>query len=1448
MANTIMTSKNVFSDGLVSDFAPDNTQATTFTSALNATLLTFNGNEMSLQNDMGNARVESAYLPEGYIPIGTCEFGDIIYIVSYNPLTNKSQVGCFPSPERNISSDEISDSFQTIQSSDFQEINEEQKTTGKLHASTVKKVLFDNRYINPGDKFVIYTGQGQLSDNRTTISDIGNTGHQYGTWPKLLKLHVVSIDESGKITYLDPSVKWYENKEENSTNDYFLTQVQEKLGTPDLDSYRNLTSSGYSIFQSKNSGKLAILGELEQINSFNCAYSVVPQSITKGKDDIIYQSYNIYLHVSWTSDSNDINPSGIAVLETNWVGKNGGKYRIGEYNDNKYSYSSYYPEDEQYKKPIQNGSYKIVKELTRIYKPELLTSTSSYSDYLGNSSIPSYRRTILSEDQKYITSFNYYINSDHDNYNVGWGWMIKDEDDQDNKKLIQDLRDVTRITQAKYENGNYKLNEYYFNLDGLDKDGNGKTKDIKGELISIGGPRTLSADIVNNYFKKDVTVLLVENYEVPIQNIIKENKKEIARIETDIENLIWKFKVAPCMPYGVLEQFSTELVIDFDKIKKEKLSLNQWKYWNQGELITLTYGFDINLPDNNQIENIEFEFYDNQGLARKQIVSGRTSYSGVFTDFIQLNTPQDIGECHAGEPYIGDFAEGLVYWNPESNKEEDKFPRPATQADMDSEKNPNKDFIYTNDFGMLYPNFLYKVAIKINYGVPNELGEFSTRSTKIFSRWLWTNSMYNDRYFDTQDFDTLPVELNLGVNYNITSNPNYKLSKSFYYNDAIEKEDVINSSLGAQVIHVNQDGKQEGNINLKAEVGLAETYNTLYLLKGASDIKTTCRLGRSKIEVNDFKFHSESQKLEIEQLRPQIDDSLSVSTGILTSMGEKLKKLLNTTKGDNISELWESSYQSYKDTFSLSFVDEANNNDFQYIDPNTDQVQISNSSVGIDKDKLESEGINLTLTGIQFNKQCLTNYQEVEMDLPVVKSIARDPDLRHQFNIYWDNSNKHFYFNKVLYVHAMKREGQPSIFGWASFDSANTNNVGFNEESEVTAETDNQPIYPNNYQVLQALDKLGINQELIPIWIVSKYKQKTYLGVKGSIPQMFTGNPVNANPDREVWINNSEMDWVVQKRLCWPKNVHDSGTHTMAFQLAFYRKGEFFQLLNNATIGTSNSFNQITYRYHVLSNQTSGNYTLADELVRFLDGLYIQRGTEKYQGLTFSNLCYASYQESWKKHIIVSTEYTSNNANNIIAFKNGVSVQSYLDRVNEVISKKVEGIKHNNDIDIKLLESDTIIDFQYNISNDISDFNQIYYEMSQTPKSLIYLRGEKTPKVSYNTYESELWIQKGGELIPYSGNVPNARDGNIEWENNQADGNLYFTNSMPYLTSPGNIIKYDSITGISPNIFQNHYSLEFQISTEEEGSKDHSNLVGFLNAGLGPTYYSKFKPIGGILS
>lgn len=118
---------NTFMGGLNKDFNPIATPNDVLTDALNATLITFNGNELMLQNDMGNTNLtyyprtydaitsennndidyketvskirEKVKLKEGYIPIGIKEHGDIIYIVSYNPEEKRTEIGSFPGPE-----------------------------------------------------------------------------------------------------------------------------------------------------------------------------------------------------------------------------------------------------------------------------------------------------------------------------------------------------------------------------------------------------------------------------------------------------------------------------------------------------------------------------------------------------------------------------------------------------------------------------------------------------------------------------------------------------------------------------------------------------------------------------------------------------------------------------------------------------------------------------------------------------------------------------------------------------------------------------------------------------------------------------------------------------------------------------------------------------------------------------------------------------------------------------------------------------------------------------------------------------------------------------------------------------------------------------------------------------------------------------------------------------
>lgn len=70
-------------------------------------MITFNGNEMLMQNDMGNATIKdddgnAVSLPEGYIPVGIKEHGGVLYIASVTK-DGKSELGSFPSPEIKMS-------------------------------------------------------------------------------------------------------------------------------------------------------------------------------------------------------------------------------------------------------------------------------------------------------------------------------------------------------------------------------------------------------------------------------------------------------------------------------------------------------------------------------------------------------------------------------------------------------------------------------------------------------------------------------------------------------------------------------------------------------------------------------------------------------------------------------------------------------------------------------------------------------------------------------------------------------------------------------------------------------------------------------------------------------------------------------------------------------------------------------------------------------------------------------------------------------------------------------------------------------------------------------------------------------------------------------------------------------------------------------------------------
>lgn len=151
---------NSFDGGMVLDFNPLQTSNEVLTKALNATLVTMNGNERVLQNDWGNARVESAFLPAGYVPVGVKEHGGIIYVASHNPLTNRSQIGSFPSPERNLGD---------ISTDDDITFGDNDTNKDILYEA---ELLFDGAVIHPGDKFSLtFNTSSDLQHINNTLPD-----------------------------------------------------------------------------------------------------------------------------------------------------------------------------------------------------------------------------------------------------------------------------------------------------------------------------------------------------------------------------------------------------------------------------------------------------------------------------------------------------------------------------------------------------------------------------------------------------------------------------------------------------------------------------------------------------------------------------------------------------------------------------------------------------------------------------------------------------------------------------------------------------------------------------------------------------------------------------------------------------------------------------------------------------------------------------------------------------------------------------------------------------------------------------------------------------------------------------------------------------------------------------------------------------------------------------
>lgn len=271
---------NTFTEGMIMDLNPITTPNNVLTNALNATLITYNGNEFVLQNDMGNGRVETAYLPAGYVPVGIKEYGGIIYVASYNPITNKAQIGSFPSPERNISSSEIESGDSPIISPEVFNLSGGTGTSQFVY----KLKLFkkdSGTIIRSGDKFsILLTSQASISTLKGFVSNCLNTTGSKVSSPKnkLLTITVAVIDSNNNLRDITEQLKRFDTS--NTVIDFdaaespifklnsgYYMQTFQPGGDVDVDNFRQ--KRAVNTYNNKVFGELYIITQLNTIESID---------------------------------------------------------------------------------------------------------------------------------------------------------------------------------------------------------------------------------------------------------------------------------------------------------------------------------------------------------------------------------------------------------------------------------------------------------------------------------------------------------------------------------------------------------------------------------------------------------------------------------------------------------------------------------------------------------------------------------------------------------------------------------------------------------------------------------------------------------------------------------------------------------------------------------------------------------------------------------------------------------------------------------------------------------------------------------------------------------------------------------------------------------------------------------------------------------------------------
>lgn len=209
-----LSQTNQFTGGMIKDVEPLLTPKTIMTDCLNGTLITYDGNEYALQNDMGNYCFKNGSLSNGFVPVGMKEHQGILYIISYNPIQNEVEVGSFPS-QKTIFNPITDGAGQNLQDIELTATNNKYSDLEK----TIELCLFsrdDNFYLNPGDKYLLVLDSDETEGNKN-FKELIDTINEKAFWRHLAPY--VLTDEN-KLYNIEQYLKLQAAKNVYNREDY----------------------------------------------------------------------------------------------------------------------------------------------------------------------------------------------------------------------------------------------------------------------------------------------------------------------------------------------------------------------------------------------------------------------------------------------------------------------------------------------------------------------------------------------------------------------------------------------------------------------------------------------------------------------------------------------------------------------------------------------------------------------------------------------------------------------------------------------------------------------------------------------------------------------------------------------------------------------------------------------------------------------------------------------------------------------------------------------------------------------------------------------------------------------------------------------------------------------------------------------------------------------------